>query len=305
LGRFDDALSQHQEAVRLNPNAALTHEGVARDYMAMDRFDEAKAVLTKAISKKIQYPAMNADLYEIAFIQHDVQAMEQELDWGKANPDAAGRLLNSQVRAAIFAGKISEARKLMASAQPESASDRWAPLTPVERAFLGLSLPPQTQPSNPLAVAIAGAPAQASKLIDETAKTPLGTIAEFVDLPASKAMLAIRAGNSDSAVALLNTAVPYERANAEIPYIRGLAYLQGKSGSAAAAEFQKVLDHRGATGFSVLYPLSQLGVARAAVLSGDSPKARKSYQDFLALWKDADPDIPVLIQAKDEYAKLK
>ena len=87
-------------------------------------------------------------------------------------------------------------------------------------------------------------------------------------------------------------------------YTRGLAYLQEKSGREAAAEFQETIANRGAAALSVLYPLSHLGLARANALAGDLPKARKSYQDFLALWKDADADIPILIQAKQEYAKL-
>ncbi len=88
-------------------------------------------------------------------------------------------------------------------------------------------------------------------------------------------------------------------------YTRGRAYLQLHDGAKVASEFQKILDHRGIDIVSVLYPMAQLDIARAYVLQGDTAKARTAYQDFLAMWKDADPDIPILIAAKVEYAKLK
>jgi tetratricopeptide (TPR) repeat protein len=105
---------------------------------------------------------------------------------------------------------------------------------------------------------------------------------------------------------LLSAARSYEPAffSHSAIYMRGLAYLQSKSGREAAAELQKLIDHRGVAPLSIFYPLAHLGLARADALAGDLPKARKSYQDFLALWKDADPEIPILIQAKQEYAKL-
>ncbi len=106
------------------------------------------------------------------------------------------------------------------------------------------------------------------------------------------------------AIELLQTAAQYERLHTYVPYLRGLAYLRMGKGKEAAAEFQKILDHKGAN-WGIYYPLSYLGLARAAALSGDAACARKAYQDFLALWKDADPDIPILKEAQQEYARLK
>jgi len=94
-------------------------------------------------------------------------------------------------------------------------------------------------------------------------------------------------------------------AGARPAYVRGLAYLRGGAGTEAMAEFQKIIDHRGVVAISALYPLAHLGLARAAALTGDTAKSRKAYEDFFALWKDADPDIPILQQAKQEYDKLK
>jgi hypothetical protein len=116
----------------------------------------------------------------------------------------------------------------------------------------------------------------------------------------------IHEGHANQAIELLRSEGSYELSEGSLAaiYVRGWAYLETKSGAEAAAEFQKILDHRGVDPLSPFHPLSHLGLARAYVLMGDSPKARKSYENFFGIWKDADPDIPILIQAKQEYAKL-
>ncbi len=135
-----------------------------------------------------------------------------------------------------------------------------------------------------------------------------------VTLPLIRAELELQHGNPSEAVRLLQSATQFERTDRPanfVPrgpwpaYVRGQAYLRQQAGAEAMAEFQRILDHRGVDPLSILYPLAHLGLARAAVLQGDAAKARKAYQDFFALWKDADPDIPVLQQAKQEYEKLK
>jgi tetratricopeptide (TPR) repeat protein len=132
------------------------------------------------------------------------------------------------------------------------------------------------------------------------------TLLNFVLIPTAKAAREVRAGNGARAVELLNVVKPFEPSYASLPaiYTRGLAYLQTNSGREAATEFKKILDRRGVDALSPLYPLSHLGLARAYMLVGDLPNARKSYQDFFGIWKDADSDIPVLVQARGEYAKL-
>jgi predicted Zn-dependent protease len=128
----------------------------------------------------------------------------------------------------------------------------------------------------------------------------------FVDVPTAKAAVALHEGKPADAVDALKPALRYEPSyRSLLPiYIRGQAYLQNKSGAEAAAEFQKILSHRGVALRSVLFPLSQLGLGRANAMAGNTDKARKAYDDFFALWKNADPDIPILVQAKGEYAKL-
>jgi tetratricopeptide (TPR) repeat protein len=140
---------------------------------------------------------------------------------------------------------------------------------------------------------------------------PKDLFVQSISLPTVKALSELHRNKPEDAIAALEPARKYEYgagpgtpANFEPVYIRGLAYMQMNDGARAATEFQKMLDHRGALALNELYPLAQLNLARAYVQQGDSAKARTAYQDFLTLWKDADPDIPILKQAKAEYAKL-
>jgi predicted Zn-dependent protease len=125
-----------------------------------------------------------------------------------------------------------------------------------------------------------------------------------VTLPSIQAAIELNRDQPAKAIELLQSAAPYERAYPQAVYLRGLAYLRARQGAEASAEFQKILDHKGAN-WGPYYSLSYVGLARAATLTGDAARRRKAYQDFLALWKDADPDIPILKEAKAEYAKMK
>ena len=147
---------------------------------------------------------------------------------------------------------------------------------------------------------------RAQKLIDDLAKeSPLDTLLNNVALPTARAIIELQRKNPTRAIALLEAAKPYGVADFGSIYVRGEAYLQAHDGANAAAEFQKILDHRGVSPLDAAYALARLGLGRALALEGQTAKARATYQDFLAFWKDADPDIPVLKQAKEEYEKLK
>jgi predicted Zn-dependent protease len=155
-----------------------------------------------------------------------------------------------------------------------------------------------------LPLALCGDAAAAQKAADETSKHyPADTLWNAVLLPSIRAAIELNRDEPARAVELLRSASPHERAYPYVVYLRGLAYLRASKGTEAAAEFQKILDRKGAN-WGPFYPLSYVGLARAAKLAGDSSRASKAYQDFLALWKDADPDIPILKEAKAEYAKL-
>ncbi len=162
--------------------------------------------------------------------------------------------------------------------------------------------------------ALAGDSAQAARLADDLGKRfPEDTIVQFDYLPMIHAAVALRSGDAGKAVEALAAAAPYElgASNPVVTfalypvYLRGEAYLAAKQGAAAGAEFQKILDHPGVVGNEPIGAMAHLGLGRAYALAGDSAKAKTAYQDFFALWKNADPDIPILKQAKAEYAKLK
>ncbi len=138
----------------------------------------------------------------------------------------------------------------------------------------------------------------------EAKERPSDTLLNAVRLPVARATVAILKNQPQQAIDALQSAAPYERAYSQVPYLRGIAYLRLKKGPEAAAEFQKILDHKGAN-WGIVYPISYLGVGHAWIFAGDLDKARKAYEAFFALWKDADADLPVLAQAKKEYAALK
>jgi predicted Zn-dependent protease len=171
---------------------------------------------------------------------------------------------------------------------------------------LELDRTPDTLLTVAVSLALAGDLPEAQKQIDAAApQFPSATLINAVTLPNIRAAIELRRGVPAQAIAQLRSAAPYERANHLSIYLRGLAYLKGGSGAEAAAEFQKIIANRGVSRVNVLYPLAHLGLGRASALAGDTAKARNAYQDFFAFWKDADPDVPVLIEAKREYARLK
>jgi predicted Zn-dependent protease len=157
------------------------------------------------------------------------------------------------------------------------------------------------------ALALCGDAAQAQAQNDEAAKRyQKDTLGNEAYLPLVRAAIELQRGNRTQAIQMLQAVSRYESVSFYYQnYLRGQACLGERKGAESASEFQKILDHRGWNPLSALYPLAHLGLARAAVLTGDSEKARKAYQDFLALWKDADADLPVLIEAKKEYEKVK
>jgi tetratricopeptide (TPR) repeat protein len=153
---------------------------------------------------------------------------------------------------------------------------------------------------------MAGDTSRAEKLVDDMAKNfPQDSLLNNLVLPTVRAILELQRKNPTRAIALLESAKPYGVSDFGSIYVRGEAYLQAHDGASAAAEFQKILDHRSVSPLDVAYALARLGLGRALALEGQTAKARTTYQDFLAFWKDADPDIPVLKQAKEEYDKLK
>jgi eukaryotic-like serine/threonine-protein kinase len=171
---------------------------------------------------------------------------------------------------------------------------------------LKLSQSPNVVLNCAIALAMAGEDARAAKLADQVAqKRPYDTLVQFVRTPLVKAQIELNHGDPNKAIDLLDSALVYARADSDVLYIRGNAYLKSGRGSDAVQAFQRLLDLKSVITVDPLIALAKVGVARAYVMAGDTARARVAYQDFLALWKDADPDIPVLRDVKAEYAKLR
>ena len=168
-----------------------------------------------------------------------------------------------------------------------------------------LSQSPNVVLSCATALATVGDDARAAKLADDVAqKRPYDTLVQFVNVPLVKAQIELNHGNAGKAIDLLDSALVYARANSSVLYVRGNAYLKAGRGSDAVQAFQRLLDLKSVITVDPLMSLAKLGLGRAYLLADDKARSRVAYQDFFALWKDADPDIPLLREAKSEYAKL-
>ena len=335
FGQHEKAANEMQEAVRMDPNNPLFNRNLARHLRYLGRFQEARAVLERASAQKIESPLLHLEGYVNAFLQGDGGEMQGQMEWIRARPDEPSSF-GLQTAVAEVAGQYRKAREFRAQwvelfkrlnnkeaaagnaagdAQTDALSGHCELVRQDADRSLAIARTPSALRTAGLALALCGELGQAQSLADEYARLmPTDTLANGVDLPAIRAAIANHRGNYGQAIELLRTARRYNHAeffrvpldlDQFAPYLRGQAFLGQRSGAEAAAEFQYLLDHRGLGPFSLLGPLGQLGLARAAVLTGDTAKARQAYQDFFVLWKDADPDLPVLIEAKKEYEKLK
>ena len=327
LGQFDKAADEAREAIRLNPNSASGHSLLASSAVGLNRFDEAKEIIRQAQSQKLENLRMHQNLYRIAFVQGDVEGMKREIDWATGKPEEYAAQ-SWQADSAAFHGQLRKARQLSTSAfelaqrrdLKEVAAQISAGAAARDAQFqdcktvkeqtakaLHLAHDRITVSLSANALAICGDAAETKSLMDELAKRfPTDSLINQVRMPLIEAHMEMERGNPTQAIQLLEKTRLYGR-NILFPiaYLRGQAYLADKNGGAAAAQFQEILDNRGWSALSYFYPLAYVGLARAAVLQGETAKARKAYEDFLVLWKDADTDLPILIEAKKELEKLK
>jgi len=328
MGKYEQALSEALETVRLAPNEALGYQNMGGDYLGMNRFAEAKAVREKQVAANMDTASDHADLYALAFLEGDTATMQRQLDWAKGKPDEFD-LLQVVAEAAASRGRLRAARENYSQAADLARRGKLEEITARiiavhagvetlvgnapqarDRASAALTVS-RNRPTMILcasALASAGDTARANAIADEVAHLfPLHTFINSIFLPIIRARAEIERGNPSRAIELLQAAAPYEFGGVAgvLPtYVRGLAYLKARQGKEAGAEFQKILDHRGLCMTAPECSLSRLQLGRARLLTGDNLGARTAYQDFLALWKDADPDVPILKQAKAEYAKL-
>ncbi len=334
LGQYDKALAEAHETLRLDPAYVLGYASLLSNYFYLNRMDEARATAEEARAKKLDSPYLRFNLYLLAFLQNDVAGMAQQVAWSAGKPGVENMLLANEADTAAYSGRLGKAREFsrraVASAEraeeKETAAGYEADAALREAlagnadetrqqaaAALGLSTGRDVQYGAALALAFAGDTTKAQALADDLAnRFPEDTLAQFNYLPTIRAQLVLSRHDSSKALETLQAAAAYELGTSGFfrflslypIFVRGEAYLAGHQGNEAAAEFQKILDHRGIVLSEPIGALAHLQIGRAYAMQGDTAKARAAYQDFLTLWKDADPDIPILTAAKAEYAKV-
>jgi tetratricopeptide (TPR) repeat protein len=334
LGDYEKALFEYKEFLRVNHATGGRYANLVSGYLQLNRPDEAKAVAREALAHNIESPELHLNLYWVDFLEHDATGMEREAGRLLGKPGYEDQMLSFESDAAVNGGQLIKARALTRRAV-ESAK-KWDEEEPpalyqaeaaVHEALVGntnfakqraqaaiaLSNGKDVEALSAIALAMVGDSAQARRMADDLGKRfPEDTIVQSNYLPVIRASVFLNGGEFGSAIEALAAAAPHELGgNLETMnfvfypvYMRGKAYLAAKQGPTAAAEFQKILTHPGALRSEPIGALAQLGLARAWDLTGEKAKAKTAYQDFLTLWKDADPDVPVFREAIAEYSKL-
>jgi DNA-binding winged helix-turn-helix (wHTH) protein/tetratricopeptide (TPR) repeat protein len=319
LGEFEQGLKEGQAAYRLQPNAEPPYRRLLDAYMNLDRLDEARKIIEGAQTHGIDGARIHQRFLEMAYIENDQAAIAREIQWFAGKPE---EYLSFGLQAANrnVLGQRRESSRLYKRAS-ETALRRG--LTDVAAAFEEADARADALSGNcgtarrlgrpALTLALCGDVTGAEKLATETSnRFPNGTLWNAVQLPEICAAIELQRGRPANSVELLESATAYERAYPEAIYLRGLAYLQLHKGSEAAAEFRKILDHKGTNwastwrfpNWGLYYSISYQGLARAYALMDDPTKAKRTYQDFFTLWRDSDRNLPVLLEAKKEYAAL-
>ena len=332
LGQPEKGLLKFQESVTLDPDDTEGIDALMNTYARLDRFEEAKAVYDKALKAHLENGSMHLDRFYIAHLENDTAEMNRQLEWPKIRPYEEDGFLDFQGGFEANRGRMKVARELsrrgMEASERDGSNEEAAGVPGVLAVWevdygepelgrhnvsmaLALAQTREVRLRAALALARIGDSSKAQALAEELHKEyPSDTLVNHYWLPLIGAAIELNRHNPDAAIKLLQPATPYDLAtdafeDLYIVYLRGEAFRLAHRGGEAAAEFQKVLDHRGPLAASItIETLARLGLARAYVLQGDTAAARAKYQDFLTLWKDADPDIPILKQAKAEYAKL-
>jgi tetratricopeptide (TPR) repeat protein/predicted Ser/Thr protein kinase len=336
LGQYEKGVADLVEDLRLNPDTIAGYNNLMSHYTALNRLDDAKAAYQQAKGRNLDHPFLHWNLYGIGFLQSDTSEMQRQAAWAVGKPQAENLLLSAESDTEAYFGRLGRARELTQQAvdsasqndQQETAGE-WqmnAALREAEfgndararqeiEAVLAKSRSREMQILGALGLARAGDSTQAEQMADDLAKRfPSDTAVNRYWLPTIRGAIEINRRSPAKAIEILVSSIPYELGNplpqVEIGaylypvYVRGQAYLLLRNGEKAAGEFQNYLSHPGIAINCPLGALARLQLGRAYALTGDTAKARAAYQDFLALWKDADHELTILNQAKAEYAKL-
>jgi len=337
LGQYEKALAEAKIAVGIDPDFSPGYINIASAYFFSDRLPEAEATIQQAVERKFEVPEVPLLQFYLAFLKGDRAGMDHAAAVAKGKPGAEDWMEHSEALVLARAGRLRAAAEMSSRAgdlaqragQRERAAtyeagravwEAFSGNAPVAKrramAALELSKGRDVEYGAAFALALAGDFSQSQALANDLEKRfPEDTSVRFNCLPALRALFALNRHDSQKAIEFLQVSAPYDFAVPAVDfnaffgglypvYVRGEAYLASQQGAAAAREFQKVLDHPGLVFADPIGALAHLQLGRASALSGDRTKAKAAYQDFLTLWKDADPDIPILKQAKTEYARL-
>jgi eukaryotic-like serine/threonine-protein kinase len=329
FGRYDEGVKEALEAVRLSPTGISPRDNLIASFNGLNRLDEAEQVVKEMAAQHPDAASSHFNRFYFAAMRGDQSQIDAEVQWARGKPAEAD--LTDQLAALAFSvGKEKKGEDLKRRAvelyknqdRKENASQVLIGLAANQASFgkceqakenvaagLALYRGRISVPFSALVFAVCNDMGRAQSSLDEALKQyPKDTMIVSMQAPLIKAALERNQGNARQALELLESVHAYDLGligGLGNNYLRGQSYLDQRSGNEAAAEFQKIIDHPGIEGFSPLHALAHLGLARAAVLNGDTAGSRKEYQDFFALWKDADADLPVLVQAKKEYEQLK
>ncbi|MGC2017577.1 MAG: protein kinase [Candidatus Acidiferrales bacterium] len=334
MGDYPKANAAALQALQLNPGSGNNYVNLAYTYLWIDQLDQAKATVRESRAHNIDSPWLPLVLYVVNFLQHDVAEMQQQVTTATGKPGVDDQILFLESETAAYYGEFAKSRELTRRAadsaqrvNEKEAAAEYKSHSAVREALAGdmpsakqdaqaalaLAAGRQVEGFAAVALGLAGDSTQAERLVADLGKRfSEDTVVKFNYLPMIRAATELHSGDGKRAIDALSASAPYELGETNTSftfalypvYLRGEAYLAEKQGAAAGNEFQKILDHAGLVGNEPLAALAHLGLGRAYALAGGSAKSKTAYQDLFALWKDADPDIPILKEAKAEYAKL-
>jgi len=328
LGQYDRAVQYLTNSLRLDPDVGFSYGVLGDAYRSLGRLAESKAVYERAIARKLEVPEIHISRYMVAFLDGDTAEMQRQVAWATGQPGGEDQLLAMQSDTEAYVGRFGRAQSLSEAAYESARKNGlretaayWRLNAALRRTEVGdcadarnvvasaLNMTSNSTLQNVAAMALARAKesnrAQAIAA-DIRKKEPLNELLNGYSIPPVLAVIEVNRGRAQQALELLKPSSSYEFGPYSLPlvYVRGEAYLKAGDGQHAAGEFQNVIDHRTVVTNDLLGALAHLQLGRAYAMQRDVGKAKAAYQDFLTLWKDADPDIPVLKQAKAEYAKL-
>jgi serine/threonine protein kinase/tetratricopeptide (TPR) repeat protein len=339
VGQYEKSAAETKESLDLEPDDSGSYGNLADDYLALNRLEDAKRVLAEASKRNLESPDLHLYRYHVAFLEGDAVGMQQESSWAMGKPGAEDWQLSDESDTEAYYGRLQKAREFTSQAvesakrnNTASTAAMWLVNDALREAEVGkiasarkavadaltLSSTPDIELLAALALARSGDRARASALADKLAlDLAHSTMVQTYWLPTIRAAIELDRGDGQKAIQLLRAASKRELGEpSQLPshgsmypvYVRGLAHLQIGDGQQAVGEFQKILDHRLMVSNSTLGALAHLQLGRAykqtGVANAAHVRALAAYKDFLALWNDADPDIPILKQAKAEYARL-